>query len=516
MRAGVPPKPRPGPGPIALYRNWISYAGTGIVAVGVLVFVVLTAYHTIGGGALIYPYGDLVIFFLPPMFVIAGVAVVLIGMYVQWILWRMHKPLSFGRFPKWDLNLASERKALLSVAIGAAIISVPSVFGGSQAYLYTDDVSFCGAVCHSMAPEFVTYRLSPHAHVTCAQCHVGPGATGYIASKIRGMVELLETVQNDYPRPIPAPVTALHTIQTNCEECHWPSNFFGTREVRRVHFMSDEQNTRWETDLLVSVGGLAASEAAPTGIHWHVASKVEYIASDAERQNISWVRSVDPKTGLAKVYTSQGKDPAPHPPAKSGRWIASIVTTAPATSCSRRSKAWMRRWPAGRSMPLSLLSSSRASPRSPAPIQAGNRRTRQSRALRSYYQKNYPKIYADKHQSLDAGIAFLQEAYDKYYFPAMKVRWDTYSTNEGHYLSMGCFRCHDGQHKSVDGSVIPSDCNDCHRILRQGKTGSMQFAKGPEGLTFEHPLDIGGPLAAAGMQLLPHRRITVTRCSKEP
>jgi len=58
--------------------------GAGIAAVGVLVFAVLTAYHTIGGGALTEPYGDLVIFFVPPMFVIVGVVVVLIGMYFQW------------------------------------------------------------------------------------------------------------------------------------------------------------------------------------------------------------------------------------------------------------------------------------------------------------------------------------------------------------------------------------------------------------------------------------------------
>ncbi len=83
---------RPGPGPVALFRNWISYAGTGIAAVGVLVFIVLTAYHTIGGGALIEPYGDLVIFLIPPIFVLAGVTIVLIGMYVQWmnrtIIWK--------------------------------------------------------------------------------------------------------------------------------------------------------------------------------------------------------------------------------------------------------------------------------------------------------------------------------------------------------------------------------------------------------------------------------------------
>ena len=492
VRAGVTPKLRPGPGPVALYRNWISYAGSGIAAVGVLVFVILTAYHTIGGGALTYPYGDLVIFFVPPMVVIAGVTVILIGMYVQWIRWRMHKPLSFGRFPKWDLNLASERKALLSVAVGAAIISVPSVFGGYQAYLYTDDVSFCGAVCHSMRPEFVTYRLSPHAHVTCAQCHVGPGATGYVVSKIRGMVELLETVQNDYPRPIPAPVTALHTIQTNCEQCHWPSNFFGTREVHRVHFMSDEQSTRWETDLLVSVGGSGASEAAPTGIHWHVASKVEYIASDAERQNISWVRSVDPKTGLAKVYISQGKGSSATP--------AGEIRTMDCVDCHNRPSHILQSPEQSVDAALATGQIDASLPYIKQQSVAALSGTYASRdkaieaidtAMRGYYQKNYPQIYTDKHQAIEAGIAYLQGAYDRYYFPAMKVRWDTYSTNDGHYLSMGCSRCHDGQHKSADGGVIRSDCNDCHRILRQGKTGEMQFAKGPEGLTFEHPVDIG-------------------------
>ena len=86
------------------------------------------------------------IFFVPPVFVIVGgTAVVLIGMYLQWIRWRMNKPLSFARYPKWDLNLAAERKALLVVAIGAAIIAVPAIYGSGQAYIYTDARPFCGA-----------------------------------------------------------------------------------------------------------------------------------------------------------------------------------------------------------------------------------------------------------------------------------------------------------------------------------------------------------------------------------
>ncbi len=495
-RAKVPPRARPGPGPLALYRNWISFAGTGIAAVGVLVFAVLTAYHTVGGGALAQPYGDLVIFFVPPVFVIVGITVVLIGMYFQWIRWRRHKPLSFARYPKWDLNLPSERKALLAIAIGAAILSVPAIYGSGQAYLYTDAVSFCGANCHSMTPEYVTYQRSPHARVACAQCHVGPGATGYVSSKIRGMSELVETIQNEYPRPIPVPVASLRPIRGNCENCHWPANFFGSREVHRVHFLSDEQNTRWEIDMLVSVGGGRPADESRMGIHWHVASKVEYLASDAERQNITWVRSVDPKTGAAEVYTSQAQ-PSTTP-------AAGGIRTMDCVDCHNRPSHILQ--PPDRSVDVALADN-RIDPTLPfikqqsvAALTATYADREQAirgidSALRGYYKKTYPQVYKAKQQAIESVIAYLQNTYDHYFFPSMKVRWDTYSTNDTHFYSVGCFRCHDGQHKSVDGNIIRSDCGTCHTILGQGKAGSVQFATGPKGLAFEHPVDIGSAWA---------------------
>ena len=495
-RAGTVPKPRPGPGPVALFRNWISYAGTGIAAVGVVVFVVLTAYHTIGGGALTEPYGDLVIFFVPPLFVIAGVVVVLIGMWVQWMRWRAHKPLAFARYPKWDLNLASERKALLAVAIGAAILCVPAIYGTDQAYLYTDAVPFCGATCHSMTPEYVTYQRSPHAHVACAQCHVGPGATGYITSKVRGMVELVETIQDDFPRPIPVPVVSLRPIRVNCEQCHWPANFFGAREVRRTHFLADEQNTRWDIDMLVLVGGGPPGDAARMGIHWHVAGKVEYLASDAERQNIPWVRYVDPITGAAKVYTSQAQPPA--------AGAAGEIHTMDCVDCHNRPSHILHS--PDRSVDVALADG-HMDPSLPFIKQqgvaalttsyAGREQAMQGidSSLRAYYQKSYPQIYTGKRQAVEGAIAHLRNTYDNSFFPAMKVRWDTYATNDTHFYSVGCFRCHDGQHKSVDGSVIRSDCDTCHTILRQGKAGSEQFATGAKGLAFDHPVDIGNTWA---------------------
>lgn len=496
-RSGLAPKSRPGPGPVTLFRNWISYAGVGVIAVGVVVFVVLMAYHTIGGGALVQPYGDLVIFFVPPMFVFAGIAVILGGMYYEWIRWRMHKPLSFARYPKWDLNLAAERKALLSVAIAAAIISVPAIYGSGQAYVYTDAEPFCGAVCHSMTPEYTTAQRSPHAHVTCAQCHVGPGATGYLAAKIRGMTELVETVQDKYPRPIPTPVTALHTIQGNCEECHWPSNFFGTREAHLVHFMSDETNTRWEIDLSEVVGGGIPTQAPETGVHWHISNKVEYIASDAERQTIPWVRGVDRRTGMAEVYTSQAPSSAAPPPGEIRTMDCVDCHNRPTHILSSPDQSVDAALADGRidaSLPFikqqgvaALTASYTSREQAMAGIET---------SVHGYYQKTYPQIYAAKRQAIDGAIAYLRANFDENFFPAMKVRWDTYPTNDRHFDSVGCFRCHDGLHKSIQGTVIPSDCDTCHKILSQGKAGSVQFATGAKGLEFAHPVDIG-PITAS-------------------
>jgi Ni/Fe-hydrogenase b-type cytochrome subunit len=487
-----PPTRRPGPGPVALYRNWTSYIGTGIAAIGVVVFAVLTAYHTIGGGALIQPYGDLVIFFGPPVLVIIGIVVVLIGMYIQWIRWRMYKPLSFARYPKWDLNLARERRALLAVAIGAAILSIPAVYGGYQAYLYTDAVSFCGAVCHSMTPEYVTYQLSPHARVTCAQCHVGPGAAGYVESKVRGVVELSETIQDNYPRPIPVPVTALRPIRGNCEKCHWPAYFFGSHEVRRVHFLPDERNTRWEIDMLVPIGGGEAPDPSQMGIHWHVASTVEYVASDAERQNITWVRSVDPRTGAAKVFTSQPRATTAPPPGE--------IRTVDCVDCHNRPSHILTA--PDRSVDLALANGSidaslpfikQQATAALAAVHASREEAMNEidGSLRGFYQKSYPQVYASKQAAIGSAIRYLQNTHDRNFFPAMRVRWDTYYMNDGHFHFAGCFRCHDGQHKSVDGGVISSDCSYCHTILQQGKAGSLEFATGPEGLNFTHPVDIG-------------------------
>ncbi len=75
----------------------------------------------------------------------------------------------------------------------------------------------------------------------------------------------------------------------------------------------------------------------------------------------------------------------------------------------------------------------------------------------------------------------------------MKVSWKNFPDNQGHRFSPGCFRCHDGKHRSDDGAVLSRDCSLCHLLIeRVGDAGTggqdkalFQVMKNP------HPVDIG-------------------------
>ncbi len=200
---------------------------------------------------------------------------------------------------------------------------------GYQAYLYTDAVSFCGAVCHSMTPEYVTYQLSPHARVACAQCHVGPGATGYIESKIRGMVELVETIQDRLSAPDSGSRDGAAPDTRQLRAVPLAGSFLRSpaRCARCISCPTSRTPAGRSTCWCGSAGARPWS-ASQMGIHWHVASKVEYVATDAERQNITWVRAVDPRTGQANVYTSQ---PRPSTTAPAGE-----IRTMDCVDCHNR------------------------------------------------------------------------------------------------------------------------------------------------------------------------------------
>ena len=69
----------------------------------------------------------------------------------------------------------------------------------------------------------------------------------------------------------------------------------------------------------------------------------------------------------------------------------------------------------------------------------------------------------------------------------MKASWDAYPDHIGHKTYMGCFRCHDDKHVSDNGKVISRDCNLCHTIVFEGRSGQEVYAPLDSALIFIHP-----------------------------
>jgi hypothetical protein len=87
------------------------------------------------------------------------------------------------------------------------------------------------------------------------------------------------------------------------------------------------------------------------------------------------------------------------------------------------------------------------------------------RALGEFYKTKHPSVYQTERAAIETAAEHVKAIYLRNIFPEMKVTWGTHPNNIGHEDFLGCFRCHDGKHKSADGRVIRDDCESCHQVL---------------------------------------------------
>jgi hypothetical protein len=108
-------------------------------------------------------------------------------------------------------------------------------------------------------------------------------------------------------------------------------------------------------------------------------------------------------------------------------------------------------------------------------------------SLLKYYQEQQKEYYSAHQKEVRAGIEQIVLIFKHDFFPEMKARWDEYPDNIGHMITPGCFRCHDGEHRSSSGKAISRGCESCHTIIGQGPSDAME--KNIDGLPFRHPFN---------------------------
>jgi hypothetical protein len=440
-----------------LTQHWLTLLGGALVATALisLLFVLPQQIR----GHVDNPYIGIIIFVVLPLIFFTGLVLVHVGIYIS------KRKIREG-LTQATLDRKSARRRIVWFF---GITGVLNILIGTQvtyrAVKHMETPQFCGGTCHTMNPELAAYRNSPHSRVECVECHVAPGAAGWISSKMNGIRQLAETVSNSSPRPIPSALETNRLVPATqtCENCHWPDKFAGARLRVFSKYGDDEANTRSQTVLMMLVGGKQISGIH--GSHFGPGIRIRFVPADPRRQTIPWVEYRNTQTDEVRTFVS------PDPP-NSGK--AAPTFDMECVDCHNRPTHTFElperavdtalslgeipvTLPFVRKKSVELLKENYAT--------GADAAAKLPQAFVSFYQQNYADLYtkrsADIHQASEAVLAI----YKRNVFPELKVIWGTYPNNLGHTDFPGCFRCHDGSHTSADGRSISQDCNICHEPL---------------------------------------------------
>ncbi|MFN8447745.1 MAG: NapC/NirT family cytochrome c [Anaerolineae bacterium] len=368
-------------------------------------------------------------------------------------MWRIRR-LIFG--PEGS---SVKRRVFLPLAVGGLIVMLLAI---PPIWEYTNTPAFCGTTCHTMPPEYSAYLVSPHARVPCVDCHIGRDLLLVQFYRKIGHIRLVAaTVLDNYELPIQT--SSMRPARETCELCHFPEVFSNDSLQVINSYSNDRANDAYNIYLLMHTGGGSARQGLAKGIHWHVESRISFIALDKQEQEIPWVRVESPDgtitdynalnspvdtTDLSKYNLREMDCIVCH-----NRIAHLIETPEQLVDAAIASGDIPTDIPFVRSRAVDLLSASYSVPQDAVQAMA---------SLDQYYLDNYPNDY--NREEIDGVVSELQTMYADNNYPDQLLDWQTHPNNIGHKDWPGCFRCHDGQHFSADGQVIRMECNLCHSI----------------------------------------------------
>jgi nitrate/TMAO reductase-like tetraheme cytochrome c subunit len=450
-----------------LGQNPLSLIGAVLTTSAALTLIAFWFYAFILPGPP-HPYIGILIFLTLPGVFVLGLILMPVG-----ILLRRRNLVATGKlqsvYPAIDLRLPTVRHGLFQVAV-ATILNI-LIFGTAsyRGVEYMDTTQFCGQTCHTvMEPEYTAYQGSPHARVSCVECHIGPGAGWFVRSKLSGVRQVFAVTFHTYSRPIPAPVKYLRPARETCEACHWPQRFTGDKFEVKMTYKDDEKNTPQTTVLLLKVGGRTWQGAVGIhGRHLDEGSRIRYISIDPGRQVIPVVYYTD-DTGKTIEYVSTDIQ------ATKTQLAAGEHRSMDCIDCHNRPTHAFE-LPEGavnKQMAAGLISPELPYIHKKAvellKVDYPDRDTAQRKIvedLNDFYRSNYPAVYNSRRSLVEQSAESVANIYLRNIFPDMKVTWGVHPNNLGHNDYPGCFRCHDGSHTSADGQTITNDCTACHNLL---------------------------------------------------
>ena len=446
---------------VVLSGNWMSRVGVVLVTASAIFWIFLIASSMSHEPN---PYLGIVLFMILPAAFFLGLLLIPLGIWITWKR-RGGKAILPSEIPPLDLRNPSLRRLLIFLLVTTVINVVIASHLSYSTVAYMESTTFCGLTCHSvMAPEYSAYQNSPHSRVDCVACHIGPGASWFVKSKLSGAWQVIAVNTGHFERPIAAPVENLRPARDTCEGCHWPAKFAGNRLRVIPKYADDEANTRTVSVLMMKIGG-GNSIAGIHGTHMGPGVQMFYSHSDRARQTIPFVRyEKDGKTVAEYAAKGAKQDDKSNMPTR----LMDCV------DCHNRPTHTFELPERGVDRILNEHQNYASLPflkkKAVEILRAdyGSREEALDRiptAIETYYRQQHADVYAARAGEIRAAAAAVKSVYDRNVFPNMKVMWGTYINNIGHTDFPGCFRCHDDEHTAAGDRKITQDCSTCHELL---------------------------------------------------
>lgn len=448
-------------------QNKISYLGAGLTTASALTMIFFWAAEVFTAHAT-NPYAGILFFLFLPAFFLLGLVLMPLG-----IVLKRRKMIKEGTFPETlppiDWTTRPARRAVGFVALATLANGIILSSATAKGVHFADSNAFCGMACHKvMAPEYGAFLNSAHSRVGCAQCHIGPGADWFVKAKISGLRQVWAVAMGTYSRPIPSPVEHLRPSRETCEQCHWPQKFHGDKMVIRTHYAEDEANTPATTILLMHVGGQNSQGTVGIhGRHLDAESRIAYSPADGKRNEIPKVIYRDDQGRLVDYVSEDSKLSREQMDKLQTRQMECVDChnrpthefELPGNAIDKAMTAGTidRGLPYAKKTGLELLKKDYPDRATAA--------TQIATGFEAFYREKYPEVYAKLRASITASGQALVKIYERNVYPDMKLTWGAHPNMLGHEDNGGCFRCHDGSHKTPDGKVITADCEACHSVL---------------------------------------------------
>ncbi len=114
---------------------------------------------------------------------------------------------------KLDFSKNEDKLKFFIMASGLLIVIIASSVTAIGLTMRPD---FC-KTCHVMQPEYVTWKATSHANISCTDCHIEPGLVSLVKHKVGAMKELYHYATGTYETPLKM---AKPVSNVNCERCH--------------------------------------------------------------------------------------------------------------------------------------------------------------------------------------------------------------------------------------------------------------------------------------------------------